>query len=71
MTYWYYVYTFRGKSLDAGLEFQSDVFRGNFSELVLHIQKQNRGDEHYTDFHLVNWNRITKTAFDTLDGLLG
>ncbi len=71
MIYWYYVYVYRGKALDAGLEFQSDVFRGNFSELVLHVHEQNRGDQNYTDFHLVNWNKITKEAFGALDDVLG
>ena len=71
MIYWYYVYTYTGKLEPYRLSFQSDVFRGTFSELVLHIHEQNRTDEHYTDFRLVNWNKITQGAFERLDEVLG
>ena len=72
MIYWYYVYVYRAKAHGAESPlFQADVFRGEFSELVLHVHKQSRADEYYTDFHLVNWNKITKEAFDSLDGILG
>ncbi len=71
MTYWYFVYTYKGKLEPYRLHFQSDVFRGSFSELVLHVHGQNQTDEHYDEFHLVNWNKITKQTFNRLDGTLG
>ena len=70
MTYWYFVYVYRAKGKMEYI-FESDVFAGAFSELVLHIHEQTGQDKHYTNFHLVNWNAITQETFNRLDGVLG
>lgn len=75
MKYWYYVYSYektRGTTdFPVTALFQSDVFRGNFADLVLHIHEQNDKDQNYTDFRLVNWQTISRRAFRRLDGIIG
>ncbi len=67
--FWFFVKSFRsiGKN---DIHYESGVYKGSFTDLVLMIACEKDTDQHYTDFNLVTWKELTEDEYLKLDSYI-